>query len=644
VTGPASEATAYPVLDGGQQARLRRYGTTRAVEAGEVLFSPADDSYDLFVVLSGEIIVSNDLPGRSGEFARHGPGQFAGELNLLTGQRPFHTAHATTEGSVLAVTPVRIREVLARETDIADILLRTLIARRRQRVSGAAPGPAIEIIGTGQSGAALALRTFLNRNTIAYRWVDVDQADVAADILLSVGATRADLPVAITPTRVLMNADPADVAALLGHGGYPDDLRRYDVVVVGAGPAGLSAAVYGASEGLDVAVLDAIAPGGQAGASSRIENYLGFPQGISGAELTTRATIQAQRFGALLASPCCVDRVAVAGGTFTVGLADGTSVAAQAVVAASGALYRRLPLPNWQRLEGSGIYYAATDLEAGLSSASHVIVLGGGNSAGQAALYLARRGARVTIVVRRGSLAASMSQYLTDRLTGSDRIDVATSTEVAAVDGGDHLDSIALRDTATGAVTQVPSSGLFCFIGAHPASAWLPAEVACDEDGFVLTDVAVPAGPASPRTRLPFETTVDGMFAAGDIRAGSVKRVAAAVGEGSSVIRSVHQYLTRLSVGAPVGVPPRLLPRPSPRQRRGCPCPQCGSAHPCRARRSSWPSATATRLTWKRPTWRGPPARPGSTSSRPASSGPATRSGSPRSPRTKSTTRASSAW
>jgi thioredoxin reductase (NADPH) len=547
VTGPASEATAYPGLDDSQQDRLRRYGTTRRVTAGEVMFSPADDHYDLLVVLSGEIVVSNESRGRDVELARHGPGQFAGELNLLTGQRPFLTARATAEGCVLALTPAQVREVLARETGIADILLRALIARRRRRVSGVSPGAAVEIVGTWQSGPALALRTFLNRNTIAYHWVDVDQPDQDADVLRSVGATREDLPVAITPTRVLMNADPAALAAALGLGRYQDRRRRYDVVVVGAGPAGLAAAVYGASEGLDVAVLDAVAPGGQAGSSSRIENYLGFPDGISGAELTTRAAIQAQRFGALLASPRPVDSLAVAeDGNFTVSLADSTSVSARAVVAASGARYRRLPLPNWERLEGAGIYYAATDLEARSSSTGDAFVLGGGNSAGQAALYLARRCARVTIVVRRDSLAASMSQYLIDRVTTSDRIDVAASTEVVVVDGGDHLESVALRNTATGVVTRIAASGLYCFIGAHPASAWLPAQVARDEDGFVLTDVAVPAWLAA-RTRLPYETAVDGIFAAGDIRAGSMKRVAAAAGEGSSVIRSVHQYLTEFS-------------------------------------------------------------------------------------------------
>jgi thioredoxin reductase (NADPH) len=550
MTGLSSEASAYPVLDDGQQARLRRYGTVRQVTAGEILYSPADDRSDLLVVLRGEVAVTNDALGRSVELARHGPGQFAGELNMLTGQRPFLTARAVTGGAVLALTPAQFREVLARETDVADILLRALIARRCRHVSGATPGAAVEIIGTSHSGPALALRTFLNRNTIAYQWVDADQADQADLILASTGATRGDLPVVITPTRVLRNADPATLAAALGLGRSPDHGRPYDVVVVGAGPAGLAAAVYGASEGLDVAVLDATAPGGQAGSSSRIENYLGFPDGISGAELTTRATIQAQRFGALLASPCRVDSLAVAaGGSFTVGLADGTSIAARAVVATSGALVRRLPLPNWERLEGAGIYYAATDLEDGWSSTGHVLVLGGGNSAGQAALYLARRGARVTIVVNRDSLTASMSRYLIDRVMASNPIDVTTSAEVVAVEGADHLESIAVRNMATGAVTRVAASGLFCFIGAQPASAWLPAAVACDEEGFVLTDVAAPARLSAACARLPYETTVDGVFAAGDIRAGSMKRVAAAVGEGSSVIQSVHQYLTRFADG-----------------------------------------------------------------------------------------------
>jgi thioredoxin reductase (NADPH) len=546
VTDSAADAT-FPVLTADQVDRLRRYGSVRSFSAGEVLFSPHDDSYEMLVVLTGEIVINDESQGRQVEFARHRPGQFAGELSLMTGQRPYLTGRATQAGSALALPPARVREVLARETDIADILLRAMIARRRQLVASAA---AIEVIGSGTASASLALRTFLSRNAVAYQWLDIDIAPDASSVLAAAGAVPSDLPLVITPTRVLANADPAAVAQLLGLGNRPDGGRCHDVLVVGAGPAGLAAAVYGASEGLDVTVLDATAPGGQAGSSSRIENYLGFPDGISGAELTARASIQAQRFGAQLASPCQIASMTRSGDHFEVTLADGTRITGLTVVAASGALYRRLPLANWERLEGAGIFYAATELEAGLCSAGPVFVLGGGNSAGQAALYLSRTCPQVTIVIRRESLAASMSEYLIDRIEASDRISVAALTEITGVDGDGHLEQIWLHDKATGQVTQAASRGLFCFIGAHPASDWLPEQVTRDEDGFVLTDVAIrPSRPGQPasRPRLPYETAVDGLFAAGDIRVGSMKRVAAAVGEGSSVIRSIHQYLAAFS-------------------------------------------------------------------------------------------------
>ncbi len=548
MTGAGDESTVLPVLTEDQLARLRPYGATRPVEAGEVLISPEDDRYDLLIVLDGVVEVSDESQGRRVGIGRvMGRGRFLGELSLLTGQRPFLTARAVTSGEILAITPAQFREVLARETETAEILTRALIARRRRHVSDRASSAVIEIIGGGQSAQALALRTFLSRNTIAYNWVDVDQTDGSADILRALGVTRDDLPLAITPTRVLTSADPAELAEVLGLGSRQHYDHQYDVVVVGAGPAGLAAAVYGASEGLDLVAFDATAPGGQAGTSSRIENYLGFTDGISGAELTTRATIQAQRFGAQLSSPCRVGGIAASGRGFTVSLADGTAVACRTVVAASGALYRRLPLANWERLEGAGIYYAATEIEAGACTLSPVIVLGGGNSAGQAALYLARRCGRVTIVIRRESLTESMSQYLVDRVVANDFIDVASSSVVHAVDGRDHLEFVELENISTGEITRMATRGLFCFIGAEPASTWLPADIKRDHHGFVLTDVAVPPQDVTGRPRLPFETTMDGVFAAGDIRVGSMKRVAAAVGEGSSVIRSVHQYLAMFS-------------------------------------------------------------------------------------------------
>ncbi len=557
----AAESTAYPVFSGEQLAYLRRYGTVRQITAGEVLYSPADDSYDLLVLLSGELEVADESQSQRVPLRCHGRGQFTGELNLLTSQRPFLTVRATADGEVLHVNPMRLRELLAGGTEIADIALSALIARRRRRVSGDLPA-VLEVIGTGQSAEALALRSFLSRNMIGYRWVDLDEADNPGDVLGGIGASRDDLPIAITPTQVLMKASPPGLADVLGLRYRPDDGRLFDLVIVGAGPAGLAAAVYGASEGLDVAVLEATAPGGQAGTTSRIENYLGFPEGISGTELTTRAITQAERFGALLASACRVDGLVAAGTVFAVLLAADSAVFARTVVAATGAVYRSLPLPGWRRFEGAGIYYAATRLEAEMSGGSPVVVLGGGNSAGQAALYLARHCPGVTIVIRRETLAASMSQYLIDRVLANERIDVATSTIIEAVDGRDRLESVVLRDTGTGATRQLTTGGLFCFIGAQPASGWLPEHVARDQDGFVLTDLAVPPGRGTERPRLPFETTVDGVFAAGDIRVGSMKRVAGAAGEGSSVIRSVHQYLAAYSDRDPAGSPAQTRQAP----------------------------------------------------------------------------------
>jgi thioredoxin reductase (NADPH) len=531
---------AYPIFGGVALHNLRPYGAERPMSLGDVLFSPDHESYDLIVVLDGQVDIRDESQGRDALLYRHEPGSFVGELNLLTGQRPFLTARAAADGRVLVIPADQLRELLSREGEVADALVTAMIARRRLRLRDSHDAT-IEVLGTSESEQALALRTFLNRNTVWYRWVDVD---AEPDELATVGATRDDLPVVVTPVDVLRRCDPGHLADALGLSHRPDDTRHYDVVVVGSGPAGLAAAVYGASEGLTVAVFDKTGPGGQAGGSSRIENYLGFPDGISGGELTSRAMIQAQRFGALLNSPCRIAAVRETGDGFTVTLADDTTVITRTVVVATGAQYRRLPLDNWQRLEGAGIYYAATDLEAGLCVGRPAVVLGGGNSAGQAALYLARHCTRVTIVIRRATLAESMSDYLIERIDAHPLISVASSTVITAVDGGDHLRTVALRG-ADGDVTATPAHGLFCFIGALPATGWLPPAVARDDDGFVLTDVAVP--PAPGRTRLPFETALDGVFAAGDVRLGSMKRVAAAVGEGSSVIRSVHQYLASLS-------------------------------------------------------------------------------------------------
>jgi thioredoxin reductase (NADPH) len=529
---------AYPVLTDGQLTRLATYGAARDLAEGETVYTPADEHNDLFVVLAGEIEVRDESRGHDVEYARFGPRGFVGELNLLTGQRPYVTARTTAPTRVVAIAAGRLRELLDRETELADLLVTAMIARRRLRLADGGISAPIKIVGAGQSERALALRTFLNRNTIPYRWVDVETSADPDGLLAKIGIGRADLPAVLTPNAVLPQCTPGELAESLGLTQAADDHRRYDVAVVGAGPAGLAAAVYGASEGLLVTVFDSTGPGGQAGTSSRIENYLGFPDGISGAELTTRGAIQAQRFGARLNSPCQVAGIEPGPDAFTLTLTNGTALTARTVVVATGAQYRRLPLANWARLEGAGIYFAATELEAALCAAGPVFVLGGGNSAGQAAIYLARRCTRVTIVIRRRSLTESMSQYLIDRIEAHDLIDVATDTVIEAVDGDEHLSSLTLRNQTTGELTEADARGLFCFIGARPATDWLPASVERDHDGFVLTDL-----------QRPYETSLAGVFAAGDVRVGSMKRVAAAVGEGSSVIRSVHQYLESVRAG-----------------------------------------------------------------------------------------------
>ena len=355
-------------------------------------------------------------------------------------------------------------------------------------------------------------------------------------------ASERDIPAVITPTEVLRRPSAAVFAEHLGLTFTPTPGYIFDLVVVGSGPAGLAAAVYGASEGLRTVSLDAVAIGGQAGTSSRIENYAGFPNGISGGDLTARAAVQAMRLGARLNAPCEVTGLRTETGFHVVTLRDGSEIPTRAVIVASGAHYRRLAVVDLDRFEGSGVYYAATDLEARACEGTPVLVVGGGNSAGQAAIYLAEHSCTVTIAIRSADLTHSMSRYLIERIDANPKIEVHGGVEVHALDGPNHLEQVTLRENATGRTRALPCSALFCFIGARPETAWLGEEVLRDEAGFVLTDRQLPGTPDGA-AQLPFETSVPGIFAAGDVRAGSMKRVAAAVGEGSSAVRSVHERL-----------------------------------------------------------------------------------------------------
>jgi thioredoxin reductase (NADPH) len=390
----------------------------------------------------------------------------------------------------------------------------------------------------------MSLRTFAEHSRVPHTWVDVEQDDGAAEMLSAMGLGPTDTPVVITPNETLRRPSPAEFADRLGLTYRPTPGYIFDLVVVGSGPAGLAAAVYGASEGLRTVSLDALNIGGQAGASSRIENYTGFPNGISGSDLTARAAVQAMRLGARLNAPCEVVGLRAETGFHAVTLSDGSEIPTRAVIVASGARYRRLPVDGLERFEGAGVYYAATDLEARVCDGSSVLVVGGGNSAGQAAIYLSQHNCSVTIAIRRGDLQSTMSSYLIDRIRASAGIELVTGVEVDALAGREHLERATLRDTSTGARRELDCSGLFCFIGASPATSWLGPDVLLDEDGFVLTDRQLPVGEVNGSAgRLPFETSSPGVFAAGDVRRGSMKRVAAAVGEGSSAVRSVHERL-----------------------------------------------------------------------------------------------------
>ena len=546
-TPPPPNRPASPALSRADLAALAPYGTERPMEAGEVLFRAGDSHIPFMVVIEGEVEITRSDGAGDQVLVTHGAHAFLGELAMLTGQRAYLTARASRPGRLLVIPPEAFRQMQAALPDVTDLIFRTFVARRDFLRAGEA-SQAIRIIGSRYSAEALALWAFAARSRLVHSWVDLEDVDDPDVVLAAIGVRARDTPVVVTPTAVLRRPTPGEFAEHLGLTFHPTPGFLFDLVVVGTGPAGLAAAVYGSSEGLSTLSLDAIAPGGQAGASSRIENYVGFPTGISGGDLTAKAAVQAMRLGAQLNAPCEAVGLRVEHGFHVVVLADGSEVACRAVIVASGASYRRLEVDDLERFEGAGVYYAATDLEVRLCRQSPVVVVGGGNSAGQAALYLAQQGSQVTVAVRRADLAATMSRYLIDRIEADPRIEVRTTTEVRALDGDGHLAEVTLEHTPTGRHEGHSCAGLFCFIGAVPATGWLGGVVALDRSGFVLTDRALDpelaeASVFAGRPPLPYETSVPGVFAVGDVRQGSLKRVAAAVGEGSSAVRSVHEVL-----------------------------------------------------------------------------------------------------
>ena len=537
-------SAAFPELTAEQLAIVTALGEQRTVTAGEVLFSPADDHYDFIVMLTATI----DVIGPDGVVvATHGPRRFLGEVSLVTRQRPYLTTRVAASGEVIVIPADTFRSQVLSDPRLSDTVLEAFLARRAALLTAAAT--TLQIVGSPFTPASMRLREYAERNRLPHRWIDADHDEGVATLLEHLGVTATDLPIAITTRGVLKRATPGEVAAQLGLTADALPERCYDVVVVGAGPSGLAASVYAASEGLSTLTVDMVAIGGQAATSSRIENYLGFPTGISGQDLASRAAIQAQKFGAVITSPCAVASLCEVAGHLVATLTDSTQVGGRALVAATGAHYRKLPVADLDRYEMAGVYYAATELEARMCVGASIVVVGGGNSAGQAAMFLAEKGSSVCVVVRR-PLQATMSQYLVDRIAAHPRIEVHPGMEIAALAGQPTLEQVTV--SGNGQQLDVPCTALFSFIGAEPNSGWL-ADVAVDDHGFVLTDRALDGGDlgaawtAMNRRPLPYETSRPGLFAVGDLRAGSTKRVAAAVGEGSAAIRSVHEHLAGAS-------------------------------------------------------------------------------------------------
>jgi thioredoxin reductase (NADPH) len=532
----------FPVLEPGEVDRLRRFGETRVYRAGERLVVTGEVSPGMFVILSGEVsITQHNALGRDEAIITHGPGSFTGELAQLSGRPSLVDAVATKAVEAVVVPSHRLSEVLVAEAELGEKIMRALILRRVGLLESGAGG--LVIIGHADDGDVLRLAGFLARNGHPYQRFDPETDSCARTLIERFHLESSKLPIVLCPNgRMLNNPTEVELARDIGLVRPIDPSRVYDVAIVGAGPAGLAAAVYGASEGLSVIVLDCRAFGGQAGASARIENYLGFPTGITGLALMARAYNQAQKFGAEMAIPDEVGRLlcdaAPNGARFQLGLANGERVSARTVVIASGARYRRLAVVDLELFEGSSVHYWASPLEGKLCSGQEIALVGAGNSAGQAVVYLASQVAKVWLLVRGPSLGASMSRYLVDRIRGMRNVEVLEQTEVSALEGrGGVLNAIRWRHRPSGEETRKEIRHLFLFIGADPNTDWLSTSDVALDKGFVRTGGTLGDG------RQPLQTSRDGVFAIGDVRAGSTKRVAAAVGEGAQVIAMIHAFL-----------------------------------------------------------------------------------------------------
>jgi thioredoxin reductase (NADPH) len=532
----------FPRLDDAQIARLAVLGEQRQAAAGEVLFDQADVTHGVFIVIEGSLEIVGVSNAGEAVLRVLERGMFTGEVNQLSGRRSLVRCRAREASSVLEVGRANLQRVMQTDAALGELFLSAFLLRRGYLIAHSA-GDAL-LVGSSHSSDTLRLREFLTRNGHPHAYIDLDR-DADAQAVLDQFAIRiTDIPVLICRGElVLRNPSNSEAAECFGLNAGIDEGAVYDLIVVGAGPSGLAAAVYGASEGLRVLVVESNAPGGQAGSSSRIENYLGFPLGVSGQDLARRAFVQAEKFGAHIAVARSARALKCVRSPYTVELDDGASVQGRSIIVAAGARYRRLALPNLAQFEGVGVYYGATQIEAQLCRNEEVAIVGGANSAGQAAVFLATYASRVHVLVRRPGLAETMSRYLISRIEACREITLRPRTEVEALEGNGRLERIRWRDTTTGTSSLHEIRHLFLMTGAEPNTAWLQGCLTLDDRKFVRTGADL--GPDWPLPRAPhmLETSLPGVFAVGDVRAGSIKRVASAVGEGSMAVQFVHKVL-----------------------------------------------------------------------------------------------------
>ena len=532
----------FPALTDAQVGRLSAFGKQRRVEAHEIVFDQGDASRGVFVVLEGSIEAVNVSKDHEDSLRVLHRGEFTGEVNQLSGRRSLVRCRAREASNLLEIARSDLRRVMQNDAELGEILLRAFMLRRVYLVAHSV-GDAV-LIGSIHSADTLRLQSFLARNGHPHTYLDVERDPDVQVILDQFEVTTADIPVLICRSDlVLRNPTNAEAAACFGLNAGIDEGGVYDLIVIGAGPSGLAAAVYGASEGLNVLVVESTAPGGQAGSSSRIENYLGFPNGISGQDLARRAFVQAEKFGANIAVARSARTLKCGRPPYTVELDDGASVQGRSIIIAAGAQYRKLDLPNLAHFEGAGVYYGATSVEAEMCSRQTVAVVGAGNAAGQAAVFLASVAKRVYLLVRAPGLAETMSRYLISRIEACSEIILKTHTQIQALEGGAYLERIRWRNSQTGVEETEEIQHLFLMTGAEPNTSWLNECLALDGKQFIKTGADLGDDWTLRRPPYLLETSLPGVFAVGDIRAGSLKRVAAAVGEGSMAVQFVHKVL-----------------------------------------------------------------------------------------------------